>query len=195
MALLTRCTWVWVNSGSWWWTGRPGVLRFMESQRVGHDWVTELNWTEYVYIFLLKAGRGVLSLSPSDVYVRSFFYLFYTLMNLYYTKALSHHALSLAPDWILLLQRPRILASLMAQQQSLNTTPSSGSQVETSQRRGSWLPELFLRSSELMMAAAGSQRSSFSSLSELGWKEVMLHPWGRENRLWTPSIVSSGCRE
>ena len=39
-------TWVWVNSRSWWWTGRPGVLQFMGSQRVGHDWVTELNWTE-----------------------------------------------------------------------------------------------------------------------------------------------------
>ena len=39
-------TWVWVNSGSWWWTGRPGMLQFMESQRVRHDWVTELNWTE-----------------------------------------------------------------------------------------------------------------------------------------------------
>ena len=39
-------TWVWVNSGSWWWTGRPGVLRFMGSQRVGHDWATELNWTD-----------------------------------------------------------------------------------------------------------------------------------------------------
>ena len=37
-------TWVWVDSG--WWTGRPGVLRFIGSQRVGHDWVTELNWTE-----------------------------------------------------------------------------------------------------------------------------------------------------
>ena len=46
MASPTRWTWVWVNSGSWWWTGRPGVLRFMGSQRVGHDWVTELNWTE-----------------------------------------------------------------------------------------------------------------------------------------------------
>ena len=42
---LTRWTWVWVNSGSWWWTGRPGVLRFMGSQRVRHDWATELNWT------------------------------------------------------------------------------------------------------------------------------------------------------
>ena len=46
MASLTWWTWVWVDSGSWWWTGRPGVLRFMGSQRVGHDWTTELNWTE-----------------------------------------------------------------------------------------------------------------------------------------------------
>ena len=43
---LTRWTWVWVNSGSWWWTGRPGMLRFVGLQRVGHDWATELNWTE-----------------------------------------------------------------------------------------------------------------------------------------------------
>ena len=42
MASPTRWTWVWVNSGSWWWTGRPGVLWFMGSQRVGHDWATEL---------------------------------------------------------------------------------------------------------------------------------------------------------
>ena len=46
MASPTLWTWVWVNSGSWWWTGRPGMLRFMGSQRVGHDWATELNWTE-----------------------------------------------------------------------------------------------------------------------------------------------------
>ena len=48
MASRTRWTWVWVNSGSWWRTGRPGVLRFMGSQRVGHDWVTELNWCSFV---------------------------------------------------------------------------------------------------------------------------------------------------
>ena len=47
MASLAQWTWVWVNSGSWWWTGRPGVLRFMGSQRVRHDWATELNWTEF----------------------------------------------------------------------------------------------------------------------------------------------------
>jgi len=46
MASPTRWTWVWVNSGSCWWTGRPGVLQFMGSKRVRHDWVTELNWTE-----------------------------------------------------------------------------------------------------------------------------------------------------
>ena len=38
---------VWVNSKSWWWTGRPGVLQFTGLQRVGHDWATELNWTEF----------------------------------------------------------------------------------------------------------------------------------------------------
>ena len=49
MTSLTRWTWVWVNCGSWWWTERPGVLRFMGLQRVRHDWATELNWTELKY--------------------------------------------------------------------------------------------------------------------------------------------------
>ena len=44
--LPTQGTWVWVNSRSWWWTGRPGMLQSMGSQRVGLDWVTEMNWTE-----------------------------------------------------------------------------------------------------------------------------------------------------
>ena len=50
MASPTRWAWVWANSGSWWWTGRPGVLRFMGSQRVGHDWTTERlsNWTDWL---------------------------------------------------------------------------------------------------------------------------------------------------
>ena len=42
MASSTQWIWVWVNSGSWWWTGRLGMLWFMGSQRVGHDWVTDL---------------------------------------------------------------------------------------------------------------------------------------------------------
>ena len=45
----TQWMWVWVNSGSWWWTGRPGMLQSMGSQRVGQDWVTELNWTESIF--------------------------------------------------------------------------------------------------------------------------------------------------
>ena len=45
-ASLTQWTWVWLNSGSWWWTGRPGVLRFLGSQGIRHDWATYLNWTE-----------------------------------------------------------------------------------------------------------------------------------------------------
>ena len=49
MASPTRWIWVWVNSRSWWWTGRPGVLRFKGSQRVGHNWATELNWNTEPY--------------------------------------------------------------------------------------------------------------------------------------------------
>ena len=50
MASPTRWTWIWADSGSWWWTGRPGVLRFMGSQRVRHDW---LSWTEFnLFIWL-----------------------------------------------------------------------------------------------------------------------------------------------
>ena len=56
----TRWTWVWVNSGSWWWTGRPGVLQFMGSQRVGHDWVTELKelWKYYFQRPRAKQRKG-----------------------------------------------------------------------------------------------------------------------------------------
>ena len=46
MASPTWWAWVWVNSASWWWIGWPGVLWFMGLQRVGHNWATELNWTE-----------------------------------------------------------------------------------------------------------------------------------------------------
>ena len=46
MVSLTQWLWVWVNSRNWWWTGRPVMLQSMGSQRVGHEWVTELNWAE-----------------------------------------------------------------------------------------------------------------------------------------------------
>ena len=62
----TQCTWVWVNSGSWWWTGRPGVLWFMGLKRVGHDWATELNWPPNKWCrFLLPPGHPLSPLSSS----------------------------------------------------------------------------------------------------------------------------------
>ena len=58
MGPTTQWTRVWVNSGSWWCTGGPGVLQSMVSQRVGHDWVTELNWisksTQLIFIYTTK---------------------------------------------------------------------------------------------------------------------------------------------
>ena len=57
MASPTCWTWVWVKSGSLWWTWRPGMLQFMGSQRVRHDWATELNWTEFIFwglVLLIK---------------------------------------------------------------------------------------------------------------------------------------------
>ena len=59
MASLTQWTWVWVNSMNWWWTGRPGVLQSMRLQRVGHNWATELNWTEVG--FQHKEALGIIS--------------------------------------------------------------------------------------------------------------------------------------
>ena len=47
MASPTQWIWLWVNYRSWWWTGRPGVLRIMGSQRVRHNWATELNWIKF----------------------------------------------------------------------------------------------------------------------------------------------------
>ena len=54
MASPTQWTWVWVNSGSWWWTWRPGVLWSMGSQRVRHDWATELNSVKYIHYMHCK---------------------------------------------------------------------------------------------------------------------------------------------
>ena len=83
MASLTQWTWVWVTSGSWWWTGRPGVLRFMGSQRIGHNWATELNWLnwdvflELSYFFYHPADVGNLisgssAFSKTSLNIRKF---------------------------------------------------------------------------------------------------------------------------
>ena len=79
MASLTRWTWVWVNSGSWWWEGRPGVLRFMGSQRVRHDWETELNWTEvqritmaFKFFSLIRSHTTTLNLVSDNLIWHTF---------------------------------------------------------------------------------------------------------------------------
>ena len=61
MASPIQWTWVWVNSGSWWWTGRPGVLQSMESRRVKHDWATK--WTEMNCAPFVLATRSLQLLS------------------------------------------------------------------------------------------------------------------------------------
>ena len=68
MASLTWGTWVWVNSGSWWWTGRPDVLRFMGLQRVRHDWATELNWTDNILKSRQDIKLKIISLLIDFVY-------------------------------------------------------------------------------------------------------------------------------
>jgi len=68
MASLTQWTWVWINSESWWLTGRPGVLQSMESQRVRHDWATEL--TDWLSIFSCACWLSVLFGEMSVFYVK-----------------------------------------------------------------------------------------------------------------------------
>ena len=63
MASLTQWTWVWASSGSWWWRGKPSLLQSMASQRVGHNWATELNWTDcfssnVIYRRMGQGGSG-----------------------------------------------------------------------------------------------------------------------------------------
>ena len=70
MASLSQWTWIWVNSRSWWWAGRPGVLQSMGLQRVGHDWATELNWTEVLFFpnlrFLSRIQANLKQMHYSD---------------------------------------------------------------------------------------------------------------------------------
>ena len=82
----------------------PGLVRSLQPPDI--LWI---HWR--VYNSIANTSKGVLFLPPSDVYVRSFLYLLYTWIKLYYTEALSSQASSLALDWILL-WRPRILESL-----------------------------------------------------------------------------------
>ena len=64
----TRWTWVWVNSRRWWWTGRPGMLRFMGLQSVGQtEWLnwTEMNWSDLAH-YLVKVFFYTISVSCKE---------------------------------------------------------------------------------------------------------------------------------
>ena len=74
MASPTQWTWVLVDSSSWWWTGRPGMLRFMGLQTVRHDWVTELNWTDSLCLFYILIHWKT-SLPPSWGKSRYFYFV------------------------------------------------------------------------------------------------------------------------
>ena len=73
MASLTQCTWVWVGSWSWWWTGRAGVLQAMGSQRVRYNWVTELNWTDKPQVSGPGANISYLSTTTGPWVLKSSF--------------------------------------------------------------------------------------------------------------------------
>ena len=87
MASPTRRTWVWVNSGIRWWTGRPGMLQFMGSQRVGHDWVTELYWTEPNIRFSMLFFQ-IIPPSPSPTESKS---LFFTSVSVLLSRIYCYH--------------------------------------------------------------------------------------------------------
>ena len=101
MASLTRWTWIWVNSGSWWWTGRPGMLWFMGSQRVRDDWATELNWyfksfhwqTDLIFHLLIKL-RQDLSKTFQDFYLYQFFWNFNIFLQKYFV-IIKHNGIAL----------------------------------------------------------------------------------------------------
>ena len=64
MASATQWMWVWVSSGSWWWTRRPGMLQSVGSQRVRHDWATELNWKHRMCSINNSSAKSDLHLYP-----------------------------------------------------------------------------------------------------------------------------------
>ena len=61
MASPTQWIWVWASFRIWWWTGKPGMLHSMESQRVGHDWATELSWAHPLMFFLVTVHSHILN--------------------------------------------------------------------------------------------------------------------------------------
>ena len=75
MASLTQWTWVWASSGCWWRTGKPVVLQSMGSQRVGHDWVTELNWNFEYYLKVYSSAFTQSTIMYIHLYFGKYVYI------------------------------------------------------------------------------------------------------------------------
>ena len=110
MASLTQRTWIWASSRSWWWTGRPGMLRFMGSQRVGHDWVTELNWTELMTLanddflflsFLQHFLTGILLWEGAFLSSSSLFSLSFTVIIIFDAQVIPYLVHGATLSWLL----------------------------------------------------------------------------------------------
>ena len=89
MASPTQWTWVWVNTRSWWWTGRPGVLQSMGSQRVLHSWVTELN----SWFYLCLSYMAFIMLKYIFLYtnfIESFYHKWWFCITLIYLNMFYH---------------------------------------------------------------------------------------------------------
>ena len=69
--------WVWVNFGRWWWTGRPGMLWFMGSQRVRHDWAIELNWSDVPSLLTFWRAFSFFPHKWALYFVKSFFCIYW----------------------------------------------------------------------------------------------------------------------
>ena len=105
MTLLTQWTWVWVNSGSWWWTGRPGMLQSIGSQGVRHEESNTTEWLNWTELNLVETLEEIVTLSfiilEFQYLYKESFYLFYSYYpaNIYwiFTKCLMLHKHHLIP--------------------------------------------------------------------------------------------------
>ena len=128
---------------------------------------------------IVNTSKPVLFLPPSDVYVRSFLYLLYTLIKHYYTKALSDQALSLAPDWILLLRRPRIPVSFRG---SATTFHYDFSAVSANLETQQW-PQDRKRSVFIPIPKKGNAKECSNYRTSLGLQGDPTSPFWRRSAL------------
>ena len=131
MASLTQWTWVWVNSRSWWWTGRPGVLQFMGLQRVGHDWATELNWMfASVLILLIFTIINANTLTERKLHPQPNMWIFISTHSEHILLLLFNHWVVSNSLWSHRLQHARlcwhsyVLAAAAANSKSLQLCPT-----------------------------------------------------------------------